>query len=335
MALQELESKWREFEARLGSFNDKIEDQRKRLREEIDKRAKSLSSDLEKMYDRWQEKKPKERNQLSYEEAMETSEVMRDMKQQWSELEAKIEKLYVDAKHFGKAKPNFEYYELMKNELHQAQETWSLFDNFKKELEDFNKEEWLTFRKRDYFAFQDFYVRWQDTLKTRDKNVVVRFLNQQIEEFRQSWPLIKLCTGESFEREHWKRLFTILKFSKDVTLEKLLFKDLVEAIPVMIKKSKEIKELCEKAMGEVTIREAINELRVWCENTEFILTEHESNGRTTPLIKEWKEVMTQVSDHQSLILSLKESRYFTPFADQVEQIERKLGGIDDYLAKLN
>ena len=102
-ALQELESKWREFDARLGAFNDKIEDQKKRLREEIDKRAKSLAAELEKMYDRWQEKKPKDRNQLSYEDAMETSEVMKDMKQHWSELEAKIEKLYVDAKHFGKA----------------------------------------------------------------------------------------------------------------------------------------------------------------------------------------------------------------------------------------
>jgi hypothetical protein len=59
------------------------------------------------MYDRWQEKKPKERNQLTYEEAMETSEVMREMKQHWSELEGKIEKLYVDAKHFGKAPPQF------------------------------------------------------------------------------------------------------------------------------------------------------------------------------------------------------------------------------------
>ena len=55
-------------------------DQKKRLGQEIDKRAKSLADQLEKMYDRWQEKKPKERNQLSYEEAMETSEVMRDMK---------------------------------------------------------------------------------------------------------------------------------------------------------------------------------------------------------------------------------------------------------------
>jgi hypothetical protein len=83
MALQELESKWREFDARLGAFNDKIEDQKKRLREEIDKRAKTQAVELEKMYDKWQEKKPKDRNQLSYEEAMETSEVMKDMKQQW------------------------------------------------------------------------------------------------------------------------------------------------------------------------------------------------------------------------------------------------------------
>ena len=53
MALLELESKWREFDARLGAFNDKIEDQKKRLREEIDKRAKTLGVELEKMYDRW------------------------------------------------------------------------------------------------------------------------------------------------------------------------------------------------------------------------------------------------------------------------------------------
>jgi dynein heavy chain 2 len=103
----------------------------------------------------------------------------------------------------------------------------------------------------------------------------------------------------------------------------------------MIKKQKEIKELSDRAMGEVTIREAVNELRVWCENTEFILTEHNSNNRQTPLIKEWKEVMTQVSDHQSLIMSLKESRFYGGFADQIGQIELKLGGIDEYLAKLN
>jgi len=103
--------------------------------------------------------------------------------------------------------------------------------------------------------------------------------------------------------------------SKEVTFDNMKFSHLTDAIPVMLKKSKEIKDLSDKAQGEVTIREAINELRVWCDTTEFNISDYASNGRTTPLIKEWKEIITAVSDHQSLIMSLKESRYFSGFAD--------------------
>ena len=45
--------------------------------------------------------------------------------------------------------------------------------------------------------------------------------------------------------------------------------------------------------------------------------------------------MTGVSDKQSLILSLKESRYIKAFKDQLDGFEKKLGGIDEYLVKLN
>ena len=121
---------------------------------------------------------------------------------------------------------------------------------------------------------------------------------------------MKLCTGESFEKEHWRKLITLLGMPKEVTFDNMKFSHLTESIPNMLKKSKEIKDLSDKAQGEVTIREAINELRVWCDSTEFTLSDYASNGRTTPLIKEWKEVMSAVSDHQSLIMSLKESRFF-------------------------
>jgi dynein heavy chain 2 len=129
------------------------------------------------------------------------------------------------------------------------------------------------------------------------KNVVVMFLIKLIDDYKQAWPLIKMCTGESFEKEHWRRLITILALPKEVTLDNMKFGHLIDAVPMMLKKAKDIKELADKAQGEVTIREAINELRTWCESTEFELTDYESNGRQTPLIKEWKEVITQVSDH--------------------------------------
>lgn len=53
MRLGDLESMWREFDARISAFNDKIEDQKTRLRKEIDARIKELNGDLEKMYERW------------------------------------------------------------------------------------------------------------------------------------------------------------------------------------------------------------------------------------------------------------------------------------------
>ena len=49
-----------------------------------------MNSDLEKMFDKWNEKKPKDRHQLSFEEAMETSEMMKELRQQWTDLQVRI-----------------------------------------------------------------------------------------------------------------------------------------------------------------------------------------------------------------------------------------------------
>ena len=111
------------------------------------------------------------------------------------------------------------------------------------------------------------------------QTVVTRFLKQQIEEYKQAWPIMKLCTGESFEKEHWRKLITILGMPKDVTFDNMKFVHLTDSVQNMVKKQKDIKDLSDKAQGEVTIREAINELRVWCESTEFTLSDYSSNGR--------------------------------------------------------
>lgn len=94
----------------------------------------------------------------------------------------------------------------------------------------------------------------------------MRFLLQEIENFKQAWPLIKLCTGESFEREHWRRLIILLEMPNEVTLDNMKFKHLIDTVTIMIRKGKEIRELSEKAQGEVSIREAIREIRDWCDS---------------------------------------------------------------------
>ena len=105
------------------------------------------------MFDKWQEKKPKERNQLTYEEALETSEMMKEQLALWSELQKRVEKVHRGCENFNRPKPALTFYDKMKDELEESASSWGLFEEFKKELEVFGQEEWLTFRKKGYFAF--------------------------------------------------------------------------------------------------------------------------------------------------------------------------------------
>ena len=81
--------------------------------------------------------------------------------------------------------------------------------------------------------------------------------------------------------------------------------------------SEDIKELDSQAQGESVLRKALDELNVWGYDRSFTLTEHVSTAgggsRRTSLIKEWKDILTEVGDHQSLIGSLKQSKYYVNF----------------------
>ena len=74
----------------------------------------------------------------------------------------------------------------------------------------------------------------------------------------------------------------------------------------------------DRATGEVAIREAVQEVRVWSQEAVFSLTEYEENGRKTPLIKDWKDLFLELGDKQSLLASLKESPFYRAFEDRGE-----------------
>jgi len=111
MRLGNIEGQWREFDARLGAFQDKIDEQKDRLKKELNTKITTLNTDLEKMFDKWQEKKPKERNDMTLEEALETAEGMRGLKENWAVLEDRMQKMQRDCKNFGREMPKLTYYD--------------------------------------------------------------------------------------------------------------------------------------------------------------------------------------------------------------------------------
>jgi len=146
---------------------------------------------------------------------------------------------------------------------------------------------------------------------------------------------MKNMTGEPFERDHWKILFGIIKLPSDAKLETLTFRMVVDKLDIIVEKADELKELTARAIGEVTIRDAVMEVSAWFEQTEFSLLDHPVRGGTIPLIKDWKDMLSSVSDMQSLCGSLKDSRYFAPFKDQVDKFEEKLSLLDEVLIIMN
>ena len=97
-----------------------------------------------------------------------------------------------------------------------------------------------------------------------------------------------------------------------------------------------MKDLYARAQGEISIREAIQELDVWGASTTFVLTPlQDCRGKEILLIKDWKDLINSVGDNQRLLQSLKDSPYYKAFEDKASIWEGKLALLNEYLELLN
>ena len=113
--------------------------------------------------------------------------------------------------------------------------------------------------------------------------------------FQNVLPVLKWVRGEPLSQDHWLELFRMLGMPRGTTLEKLTFGDLLGVADAIVINATALKELNQRAQGEVTIREALRELDLWGAGAIFQLTDYEdSNKSTLRLIKDWKDLVNQV-----------------------------------------
>ena len=148
-------------------------------------------------------------------------------------------------------------------------------------------------------------------------------------------PVLKYVRGEIFSDQHWTEMYQILGMPKK-TVDKLVFDDFLQVKDRLPAKEDELKELNNRAVGEVVIRQALSELDVWEVEAKFTFTDHvASTGENVPLIKDWKDVLNKVGDNQVLLQSIKGSAYYNSFGDRASVWENKLSDLDEILNNLN
>ncbi|OQS05963.1 dynein heavy chain [Thraustotheca clavata] len=334
--LAQIPSKWENFEIALEAFNEMIEEQRESLKGELETKTTECNAEIEKFAQRWSALKPVE---ISNWDATEVSKIyvaMAEWKEQLNELIGRSKVLIDNCTTFQMTVPTFDGVAALEADINKVESNWNLYKDFNNELEVLAKQDWITFRPK-MFDLADLGTKWSDLLKTVEHSSIVERILDYCGHIKRAMPTLKLCRGDPFKEEHWTQLLRKIGVPKGITLVQLTVGHFLDCMEVLEAQPtlQFVKVLHARAQGEVTIRDALQELKAWTQTAELSLLEHEQDGKKISIIKDWKEITLQLGDNQSLLASLKESQFFKPFADQASQYETKMALLDQSLTQLN
>ncbi|VDM55898.1 unnamed protein product [Angiostrongylus costaricensis] len=279
-----LTQQWEKFEMMLDNHQMMIKEQVEVLKTNVTTRVAALNDESEKLAARWNQFKPK------------SGALQGDRFLSYTNL--------------------LEMVSFFKN-------NWVIYEEFNTELQALADEEWIVFRSRTYL-FDEFLQKWLEKLKTSPQTHMGVRLLQDIDSFKEFSGCLKFCRGEVLSIDHWLEMFRLLQLPRGTTLERLRFGDLIAVSSNVIANVEQLKALNSKAQGEITIREAIQELEMWAAQLENIILDF-TNSNPQFFVK----------DSQALLQSLKNSPFYAQFSDKTSIWETRLSDLDVYLPQMN
>ncbi|GBG24746.1 Cytoplasmic dynein 2 heavy chain 1 [Hondaea fermentalgiana] len=331
-----LPSSWDNFEVAVVAFDDMVQDQREALKARVDDDVEACRQRIDQFASRWNSLKP-DASAVDWSQSAAVEAVLDEL-QEWKDQFDEIERIAAacrsNCEHFELPAPAFEALDLVKRDYETARGEWDKYRAFKDELTVLRDKDWISFRTNVYEA-EDLARKWLADFKGQARGPVLDHIADVCEKLRKAVPALKFMRGEPFKEEHWSTLFRKLGMPKSVTLQSLRFGHFCDVLDAVAPALQFAKDMTARAQGEVTIRDAILELKAWAETAAVELMDHEEDGRVTPLIRNWRDVLTELGDNQSLLGSLKESPYYKPFEQQASVYEQNMADLDTYLGMMN
>ncbi|CUG03846.1 Hypothetical protein, putative [Bodo saltans] len=336
-------SRWEHLMDAMSSHHKIIEASVSKMRVSIDSMIAKHFKDVERFAKAWDSKKPTSLKAFKNRQEFidKGLNYVKEQVQLLNELVAASREIEAKCDYFKIVAPELTQLDSVQRDIDTHHAMWLLYERFESALDKLRSEDWLTFRSHTYL-FDDFVKEWRELTEHQlstavggDKNIVLGYLNKLIDEWQAAVPLLKFVRGEGMMSEHWGEMFRLLEMEKGMTSDKLTFGDILNKHTQLVAKEKEIKHLHSRAQGEIQIRDALQDLRTWALEATFTLVLPQDSTNKVQLITEWKDIMTQVSDNQALLGSLKDSPYFPRFADEAQGWEAKLLLVSEYLVLLN
>jgi dynein heavy chain 2 len=371
--LAQLPTRWENFEIALEAFNDMIEEQREHLKGEIAANVIECNLEIDRFRQRWNVLRPIDVASWEDEAIAKVYTAMADWRAKLSDLESRSTALAANCAAFGLDEPAFNGLAVLAADVAKLDHSWQAYQQFREEVRAIAAMDWITYCCTNVFALQDCAQKWFEQTKqlpvpapsqtpssprrnseagdkapssssSSERSAVASRINDFFGSVKRAMPAFKLCRGEPFKDDHWTQLFRKLGLPRGVEKHNLTVGHFLDAFSVLEQPAtlQFVKTLHARAQGEVTIREALQELRAWTETAELslLMPEEDTGGANSgrpcvPIIKDWKDLTLALGDNQSLLASLKESQFFKPFEGEAAQFESKMTILDQALSQLN
>ena len=332
--LTAIRTRWDEFVTHSEAYADYLVDQKEKLRDDVQRQVTEQGGKIDQFFSRWTALKPStdQEGELTADLAESMVKEIDGWKDEWTGMKTQIEQLTSHCQAFDLPLPSYPQAAAIDAEIAQYADSWAFFTSYRRDLELMGAEQWVAFRVK-LSSFDDLTNSWAKKLKARGvRDRINDYLQREMKANRELFPILRKVTGEFYEKEHWRTLFGYLGLPSTTSPATLTFQALIDASSALIARQKDISALTARAQGEVTIREAVEELKMWGENAKFALLEYDAS---ISIIKDWKDLFTALSDQLALASSLKESPYYSLFEDTARQIETRLTTCDSVLHTLN
>lgn len=188
------------------------------------------------------------------------------------------------------------------DDINSTTKSWDMLKEYYNEYKAISDQDWLTFSTNVY-VLQDFSTKWNDILKANyvkgssSYDNISDYIFTTIDKIKKSIPSLKYCRGEPFKEDHWAELLQgKLQLARDVHRENLKVEHFLSRLDILMEPATLafVKNLSSRALGEVQIREALQELKAWERSAEIKLLLSEESGRKLPLVKDWKDLFVEL-----------------------------------------
>ncbi|KAL3224475.1 hypothetical protein MRX96_026586 [Rhipicephalus microplus] len=289
-----LQQLWHTLDDKLHQHRDVVAHQMEVLKANVSARLENFEQLRERFLARWEQARPRLGD--------EAANLLGELRVELDALLDARRRLASEAEQLGMAGPG----ELTtaEQELQEAEASWALREQFRKELQELSQQQWILMRHQ----LESFLAEW--ALRAKDPTTpaaVAASLYKEIDAHKAAMAVLPLCRGEAFSAQHWAELFQLAE-AAGRPLEELRLSHVLAIAPKLAAKKAQLQELNTRARSEANIRAILSELDVWGSTARFSLVDHtDSAGNHVMIVQEWAQVLGKVGELQLLVHSLAEA----------------------------